>query len=249
MTTKIDRINSAYSQIRISGLTVNPSPEDVTVALSRLETMIAELERGRNICMGYNFELEPDPNSVTNVPIEYWHAIDTNLAIRLIPDFNKDVPQVLIAQASQSLATASSMSAADNIRQIRPSDRMPLGSGTTQRYNRYQRFNRTQSLPPADCETNAIVLDGINDYQESFRAYLDASETIASYEIVVDPGLILESDSNNDPLISYRIKASESATNGTWQQVKITITTSSGRVEQRFINFELQSNVTVNNKK
>ena len=65
MTTKADRINSAYSKLRISGLTVDPSPEDLSLALMTFENMMSELEMGRNICMDYNFEVDPDPNSIT----------------------------------------------------------------------------------------------------------------------------------------------------------------------------------------
>jgi len=232
--------------MRISGLTVNPSPEDTTLALDRLEVMMSELEMGRNICMNYNFEEEPDPNTITNVPKPFWYMIQTNLALRLIPDFNKQVPQTLMNMASQALSTASSMASAANARQLSYPNRMPVGSGTSQRYNQYQQFNREQSLPPQKCATNIITLDDVNDYQESFQAYLGA-ETIASFTIIADQGLILVSNANNDPIINYRVKADNNATDGVWQQVKIIITTSTGRIETRKVSFEIRDNETVNN--
>ena len=247
MTTKVDRINAAYSKLRISGLTVSPSPEDSALALMTLENMMSELEMGRNICMDYNFEVDPDPNSITNVPQMYWNMIDCNLALRLIPDFNKVPPQTLMAQASQSLSTASSISAAQNARQLSAPDRMPIGSGTDLRFNKYQRFNRSPKIPPQDCETNDIIIDNVNDYTESFRAYL-GDETIESFTIEADEGLTIVSSSNDDPLISYRIFAEDNTvSSGTWQQVKIVILTSTARVETRFINFGVQPNLTVNN--
>ncbi len=246
MTTKIERINGAYSQMRISGLTVSPSPEDLQLALNRLENMMHELEMGRNIFMSYNFEDEPDPNSVTNVDPVYWQMMDTNLAGRLIPDFNKTVPQALISLANSSLTTASSFSAAQNARQIAPPDRMPIGSGTDLRYNKYQRFNRATQLPPNKVATNVMTINDIDDFFEDFTSYL-GSETIASFVITVDKGLTLVSSSNNDPRIDYRIQADDNATDGTWQQTRIIITTSSGRVETRKVNFELLTDDTVNN--
>ena len=39
MSLKIDHINGAYSQLRISGLTVNPTPENISNALDRFESM------------------------------------------------------------------------------------------------------------------------------------------------------------------------------------------------------------------
>lgn len=246
MTTKADRINGAYSQMRVSGLTVNPSAEDLTLSLGRLENMMAEFEFSRNVCMGYNFEESPDLNSVTNVPMQFWQMIDTNLAVRLIPDFNKPVPATLFQMANSSYTSASSYVAAKNIRQIASPDRYPIGSGTDLRYNRYQRFHRDTKLPPARCTTNFLFIDDINDYYEDFRAYL-GDETISSFTITADDGLILVSSSNNDPRIDYRIQADDNATDGAWQQVRISITTSSGRIETRKINFEIDSNETVNN--
>jgi hypothetical protein len=67
--TKVDLISGAYSKLRISGLTVQPTPEDLELALTRLENTMAEIEGARNICLGYNFEDQPDPNSVSNIPI------------------------------------------------------------------------------------------------------------------------------------------------------------------------------------
>lgn len=246
MTTKADRINSAYSQMRISGITLSPSNEDTEVALDRLESMMAELELGRNICMGYNFEEVPDTGSLTNVPRQFWQAIDTNLAIRLIPDFNKQVPQALIAQASQSLSTAAGMSALNNLRQIQSPSRMPLGSGSSNRFGFRQRYNRPVQLPNANCSDNILLVNDIDDYKESFEAYLDSAETIDSFVITADSGLTVVSSSNDDPIISYRIQAGSTATNGAWQQVKIIITTSSGRVDTRLVNFEIKTNKTVN---
>ena len=243
MPTKIDRINNAYSQMRISGLTVDPSPEDISLALNRLEEMMAELETNRNMCVSYNFELEPDANSPTGVSKNHWNMMACNLAIRCIPDFNK-APQLLISGASQSLEGSIGYVMAQNAREIQPSRRMPRGSGNTRYGNRWQRFSNPAELPPNECATNKIVLEDINDYTESFDAYLK-DETIASFTTVADSGLTLLSSSNDDPLISYRVEAVENTTNGVWQQVKIVVTTSSGRVETRRISFEITSNETV----
>ena len=54
MTTKADLINGAYSLMRISGITVDPSADDLALALERLEDMAEEFA-GRNIITDYNF--------------------------------------------------------------------------------------------------------------------------------------------------------------------------------------------------
>ena len=244
--TKIDLITSAYSQMRISGLTVNPSPEDITVALNRMEDMAAEFD-ARNICTGYSISTDPDPSDLTNLEQKFWHFYATNLASRLFSDFGMQPPQTLMIQASQSLSTASSVIAADNIRQVSAPNRMPLGSGTSQRYNGWQRFNRNVPIAPDECATHNMIIGDIDDFAEDFTAYLKDGEVIDTYTITADSGLLLISDSSDGTVISYRIEAISNSGSGIWQQVKIVSTTDNGRVTTRRINFNVTTNETVGN--
>ena len=242
MALKSEIINDAFSQLRISGLTVIASPKNNETALARLEDMAEELE-GRNICMSYNFEEEPDPNSQMGTAKKFNYMFKTNLALRLAADFGKMVPPSLATMASQSISSVSSMVAAENIRQVQPSRRSPLGSGN-HRNTRYRRYQYTDPLPPNQCATNKLLVGNTQDYVETFDVYL-GNETIDSYEITADAGLSIVSDSNTDTAISYRINAVENATQGIWQQVKITIMTDTARIETRLINFEVSDAVTV----
>jgi hypothetical protein len=117
-----------------------------------------------------------------------------------------------------------------------------LGGGTSGRYGNRQRFNSNPALPPEECATNIIIIGGIDDYSEDFTAYLNAVELISSFVITSDNGLTLVSSSNDSPLISYRIEAVSNSTQGRWQQVKIVITTDSGRVTTRLTSFDVRSN-------
>jgi len=239
MTLKIEVINGAYSRIRISGLTVQATPNDTALALDRLEDLAEELSAS-NICIGYNFENEPDANSETNVKRKFKSLLETNLAVRLLSDFGKEIPQSLGLLASGTLSSAASITASQRIREVQPPRRMPRGSGNRDRYRHYQ---VPVELPPNECATNIIKIGEISDFTEDFETYL-SGETLSSYTIAADAGLSVESDSNDDPLISYRIKALANI-EGVWQQVKITITTDTGRIEIRTINFEVQSVPTV----
>ena len=243
MSLKIEIINGAYSRIRVSGLTVQATPNDVALALDRLEDLAEEL-RSINICIGYNFEEEPDPNSLTNVKRKFKSMLEANLAVRLLSDFGKQIPQSLAMLASATLSTASSITASESIQEVQYPRRMPLGSGNS-RVNRYRRYQLPETLPPNECASNKIDIGEIQDYEETFATYLEG-ETIASYVITSDSGLSIESDSNADPLINYRIKALSNVSQGVWQQVKIEITTDTGRVEIRVINFEVNSVPSVN---
>lgn len=238
MTTKADIINGAYSQLRISGLTVQPTPEDLSLALDRLEGMMAEFS-GRNICVGYNFETTPDSGTDHNVDREFWFALETNLAVRLIADFGKNIPPSLMAYSQAGFSFLSSATAP--IKQVAYPSRQPKGSGSTLRYNRFQRYYRPQAEAPQECETNVLYVDDINDYTESFDTYLKDPETVSSYTIEADTGLTIVSDSLASPIVSYRIRA-DGYPDGTARdllQVKIVVTTSLGRITTRIINFKL----------
>lgn len=243
---KVDRITAAYSKLRISGLTVIPNPSDLELALGELENMMAELA-SRGITVGYNFEEEPDPNSDLNVPIEFWNMIATNLATRLIPDFNKDASPVLFAQASQSLSQASGICARNKIRQVQYPARQPVGSGN-RIYARWQRFYADQpGIAPNLPETLSIMQGETNDFREPFTAYLRQDEAITSFTVVCDNGLVVVSSALDGTVINYRLSCPVDLDTSLWQQVKITVTTDIGRVEIRILNFQIFPNVVVGN--
>lgn len=244
MSTKAEVINDAYDEIRVSGLTVSPSPSDLVKALSRLEGMMSELFTSWNLNVGYNFENTPNINSQTNVPLAYEPMMRYGLAVRLIPMFNKEVPATLLQLAASSLSGAQGSIAAQNIRQIQPSRRMPKGSGNTFRGQFWNRFMQPVVLPPPESATSVIAEGERQDYSESFAAWL-GSNTIASFTIAVDPRLTLNASANADPLITYTVTAIANDSYGPWQFVKITVTDSAGRVEIRLINFEVTTVPTV----
>ncbi len=236
---KVDLIADAYSQLRISGLTVSPTPEDLELALMRLENMSAEWQM--SLETGYNFEEEPDPNTDANIKRSFWHAFATNLAVRLIPDFNKQVPQALMAQAMQSYSKMAGNIGLARLNQTPYPTRQPVGSGNSLRYNRWQRFYRRSE---ADTNTTSVIemfKGDVNDYVEHFDAYLNDGETISSFDIVSDSGVTIESSSNTYIDVNYRVKATgtdETGVNST-RQVTIIVTTSEGRVETRFTLFQI----------
>lgn len=244
---KVDRITAAYSKLRISGLTVLPNPSDLELALNELENMMAELA-SRGIEVGYNFEEEPDPNSDLNVPIEFWNMVSTNLATRLIPDFNKEASPVLFAQASQSLSQASGICARNRIQQVAYPARQPVGSGNRV-YARWQRFYANQpGLPPNAPSTMFIMQGETNDFEESFAAYLRTDEFIDSFEVTCDTGLTVISSVFLDGVITYRLNAPVDIAADNWQQVKVKVTTTIGRIDIRIINFNVTPNVIVGDR-
>lgn len=240
MTTKAHLINGAYSMIKISGITVDPSAEDLTLALTRLEDMAAEF-KGRNINTGYNFEETPAIGSLHNLERKYRYAYKINLAVRLIPDFGKQPTPVLLAQQQASFSFLSSDTAIT--KRVDYPSRMPRGESNTHRSLPWTRFFAPATDAPASAETITMFIDDIDSFSESFVAYLNAAETISSYIITADTGLTITTSANATPLITYTIQADGLSGSGgsiALLQVKIVVTTSDGRIETRIINFQLE---------
>ena len=204
MDTKADILQGAYSQMRISGLTVQPTPEDASLGIIRLEDMFEEFF-GRGLCVGYNFEENPTTTAPHGMARKYRQMAQTNLAMRLVPDFNKVVPQALMAQAKQSYSFAIGAATLENLREVQAPRRMPRGSGNTLRYNRWQRFNRPAHLPDNNCTTQNVFQGDINDYSEDFTPYLEG-ETIQAFEVRSTGALELISATSTDTTINYQIQ-------------------------------------------
>lgn len=136
MKTKNDLINDAFSMLLRTGVTISATPEDIQLALSRLEDVMAELE-SRNLITGYNFETEPDPQSPSG--LEDWMnlAISRNLAMNIWPDFSPEaVNPVLMQQAAKSMSNLCARLAV--IPKSQYANNMPIGTG--QYIQRYRRF-------------------------------------------------------------------------------------------------------------
>jgi len=235
---KGDTINSAYSRMRISGITAQPTPEDLETALERMEGMAARWFE-KNINAGYNFEDEPDPNTPTGLGAGKRDAYASNLAMLLLSDFGKAPHPGLVREASTTFSDLSASTA--DPREVNYPQRQPRGRGNTLRYNRWQRFYRPQAIAPNESATNTMILGDIQDFVEHFDSYL-LTDDIQSFTIEADTGLIVVSSAINNADIDYRIRAdgsNDGESSNSLQQVKIVMTTTAGRIETRIINFIL----------
>ena len=239
---KIDVILHAYSQLRISGITVTPTPGDLELALDRLETMAHEWAL-RNINAGWNFENHPDPNTDSGVQRGYKQAFETNLAVRLIPDFNKQVPDMLMRQAAQSLGNLSGRSAYANIKGVTYPSRQALGSGNTLRRARWNRFYGGYRQNSASIKRLNMFIGDINDYVEYFDAWLKEGEILTEVAFEVDSGLRLISEKLDPEKVEYKVEAMGSGgySNSEGRQLTIIVKTDAGRVETRIIYFAIVS--------
>lgn len=239
---KVDIIKDAYSQLRISGLTVEPTPDDLELALIRLEDMAAQWE-AKNLTVGYNYEQEPDPNSPSGVQPGYKLAFSQNLALYLVPDFNK-IPPTLEKLANGSFNSMQSQVALARLQQVQYPARMARGSGNTLRFNRWNRFYRTRNEFGNTTNTIQIFIGDIEDYSFNFDSYLRDGETIKSYDLQLDTGLRLIDDSldgsENSVLFTVEAQNPNDVTPTQFgAQVTCIITTSDDRVSTRRLFYTL----------
>lgn len=229
---KADFINDAYSQLRISGITVDPTPSDLSLALDRLEDIAAELF-SRNMDAGYMFEEVPDINSNVGVSRQYKQAYVTLLALRLIPDFNIAIPQHL--QMAASAAVGALAANQINVREMVYPNRQPLGSGNLRRWTPVRRYYPGDVRGPAEDSTHKLFVGDTNDYTVDLSSDFVLGETITTFTLQTSSALQLDSSSNTDQTITYRVTALAAKTD----KAILTVTTSTGRVLTREIWFEL----------
>jgi hypothetical protein len=239
--TKGDIVNEAFEEIRISGLTIKATPDEIERGLFKLESLAAELE-SRNVLAGYNFTEYPDAADDSGLHLSARQAFVTNLATRMVTSFGKEMPSVLAVQALQSLSTLSGSVAL--LRQVQAPSRMPRGSGNTLRYNRWQRYNVPVEQAPLGSSTKVLRIGNVNDYFAEWDAYLSTGEDLESYVLVASKGVEVLSESLSTPRVNFRLRGEQvSSTNdgltAIFATVSITVTTTNGRVDTKVINFRL----------
>lgn len=227
IATKDDLLIGAFDELRISGLTVDPTPNEKEKALIKMEEMAAEYE-GRNICINYLFEDAPDPATSSGISQQFNQMMKTNLAVRLIPSFGKNsqASPALIdlkKQANAALSNASARTATVN--ESNYPDRQPVGSGNNFRWGqKWRRFYKEAPNAPISCDTEQMQLNTTDRFIRSWENFLGEGETITSFEIKASNGLeILTSQIQNDSTeVYYRVKANLCGS----QTVTISIVTS-----------------------
>lgn len=161
---------------------------------------------GRNICVNYNFEDEPDTATLHNIDRRFWYAFETGLAMRLVADFGKEIPQALLMNHQAAFSFLSGATARPQL--VNYPTRMPIGRGNKRIWNKFRRFFPNTAEPDTSCDISKIMyIDDIKDFVESFAAFLAENEDLTSYTLDVDDGLEVISESFSSPDVTYRLKA------------------------------------------
>lgn len=99
--TKIEIVNQTFDLMRISGLTVDPTPEDQVTGLTILERMILSYENN-GLFLSYNKSDEfptPDPNEESGLADKSIHAVVMLLFKNVCSAFGKIFPRELREEA------------------------------------------------------------------------------------------------------------------------------------------------------
>lgn len=236
-STKLDLVNSALSKIAISGITAPAMGADFQLALDRLEGMMYEFEEARNICCQYNFTINPDGADRHGMTFGLFEPISNILALRIIQDYEIPPGNALLAAASAAISSLSNQTY--QVRETQYPRRQGRGAGNTLRYNRWQRFYRKPDQVPLVCSSFKLDMGEIDDYTQSWIDYLKPDEDIDAFEILITSGLELISSSNTHQTVSYRLRGLNPSIDNGVEQVRIKITTSDGRIDERLINAEV----------
>lgn len=173
--TKGDLVNGAYLILRISGLTVNPTPEDVEIALLEADDVAAELNG-----IGLNINWQPpavygasDPSDNSGLPRELAGPFKSILAFRLIDMFGKQATPTLALRAEKGMLAIEQITV--RVPDSLPPSTLPVGSG-----NEYGYRDRTFfPEPPANSGASYVTKGDILNYSEDFSQWL-IDETLVS---------------------------------------------------------------------
>ena len=237
MITKLSLVNSALSKITISGITAPATSDDYQTLLFRLEGLMHEIEGSRNICTRYNFTTEPDTGDPHGMDFGLFEPISNILAVRVLQDY--EIPPGTALTLAAAAAVSSLSAQTFQIRETQYPRRQGRGSGNTLRYNRWQRFYRKPDRVPLVCSTIFLSTDEINDFNQSWRDYLQPGETILRFVLTVSGGLRVVRSSNTDTDINYRLQALTPSVDTGVEQVRISMQTNTGRVDERIIAVEV----------
>jgi hypothetical protein len=231
LKTKIELVNGAFAELRISGLTSATDPEDIELGLSALERIM----HSAKLPLPYNFEDTPDPNTESGLPEYATLAIELKLAQRLAPSYNKpsNIPGL-------SYEWSQLISRLNQPRYLQPSNLMPLGRGNSGQFDQTNYMPTPVLLPAGTIELN---INDVGMYQVEFGDYLQPGEVISSIVATAEAGISVLSEATVDT--NYGIEVSAGATTGL-TRIKLVMTGDLGSNRTRYMYFNIVDGTSAN---
>ena len=237
MITKNDLVLAAFEELRVSGLTVSPQPLEVVGAIKRLDSMILGWQN-KGLCLSYirsaGFD-DIDANQDSGLNDINAHAVILNLAKSLCPSYGK-----VLHPDTRTEARTTYLGLFGSDLTMREKDPyQPTGSGHSFGYGYDDRFifQGQEDNAPDNCYTFDIKVGETDSYSIDFTPYLNEVEgdSIDTFTVVDGEGLTVLNSSELDGVITLE---AQGLTVGL-APVKITLTTTSARVNPETINFNV----------
>lgn len=235
--TKGEIVRQALEMLMISGVTVGASNEDISMSLKSLEMLIPSWER-KGVKIGYikaKSLLDVNANDESGISDSDVLAATSNLAKVICSAFGKSCPPLIAEYARNTFRDLIAPPV-----QMMHNEMMPRGAGNNRNSIWPVKFTSADESLLNPELTNQMQIGEVNDYVSNFESYLHDCEDIGTFTIIADNGLTIDSSSNTVSEVNYRVTAVSVGDNpNEFKVVKITITTTDGRVEVRNINFNI----------
>tara|TARA_R110000764_G_scaffold132941_5_gene220870 strand:- start:5837 stop:6556 length:720 start_codon:yes stop_codon:yes gene_type:complete len=236
MILKIDIVLAAYSELRISGLTSSPLPEEIELAVRRLDNMMLGW-RNKNLCVSYNRSAsysDIDPNQDSGLNDTDMFAVVANLAKNLCSSFGKACPQQTLADAKEGYDNL--FSVVVPARESNPY--LPLGTGRAfgNTFAYKYKFQDNDKNAPDNCDTYSLIVGQTDYFSVDFNGYLLEGNTIESFVVEDGQGVSVPASNEVDGVINFEAIGVYTG----FAPIKITVTsTPSGRVLPETVNFNV----------
>lgn len=234
MKTKIQLINAAFSELRISGITSGPSPDDIELGLEVLEDMMRPL-CDKYPTLTFNFEENPDPNTLSGIPAWANNAIQLKLGDTIGWRYGKTVDQKRLSAAMSHLSGKLAPRPT-----YQNSSRMPAGRGNSE----WQTFS--DFMPPyevADPTSEVIGLHDSRFVSVDLGDYFQPGETLSSAVVTCDPQLAISGTATSGNTVTFTVEAQGTA--GVNFRIMIAITGTLTTVANRTILVTVADALTV----
>ena len=190
IVTKGNLVSGTYALMRISGLTVDPSPEDNTLALQVADDYAEEL-KGSGLDVGWQYPVEygqSDPSDNSGVTTQIAGPFKKMLMRELVLAFGRETTQTL------EMISNKGMRALENILVNVPDAQNPstlsIGSG-----NEWGRLDRTfYSEPPINNNAYYGFKGDVYNYTEDFSQWLVDEELVTVTWSVESSGITIANE-------------------------------------------------------
>lgn len=229
--TKVDIVNGTFSLMRISGITVNASPKDISDAIQVADDFAAQL-KVHNIDVGWIQPAEygaSDPNDNSGLVAGLAGAFKKILAVELLPYFGKPVTDVLASLARDGMKTIEQYCVSVPNSQFGTT--LPIGSGNEYDNNWNTAFFNT----PTDPNAERFIVNEVTTYQVDFSDFvLDESLESVAW-VSSDGGLFISNESFTEMVASAQLSFNRAGQYTVCLTATKTNSTDKKVVERKFI--------------